>query len=170
VAAYVEYISPTQINVLAPDDSKAGSVQVQVTAAGQTSNSLTAQKQQYAPAFFTIDGGTYVAARHLNGTLVSAAQPAAPGEVIELYATGFGPTNPPHPTAELVTSAVPLPANSVQVAVGGIAAAVGFAGLTESGLYQFNVTMPSLPNGDAAVVADIDNVPTQAGVSIPIQQ
>jgi uncharacterized protein (TIGR03437 family) len=170
VAAYVEYISPTQINVLAPDDAAVGTVQVQVTVAGQTSNSLAAQKQQYAPAFFTIDGGALVAARHLNGTLVSATQPAAPGEVIELYATGFGPTNPPFPTADLVTTAVPLPANSVQVTVGGIAATVGFTGLTESGLYQFNVTMPSLPNGDAAVVAQIDNVQTQAGVSIPIQQ
>jgi uncharacterized protein (TIGR03437 family) len=170
VAAYVEFISPTQINVLAPDDAAVGTVQVQVTVAGQTSNSLAAQKQQYAPAFFTIDGGALVAARHLNGTLVSATQPAAPGEVIELYATGFGPTNPPFPTADLVTTAVPLPANSVQVTVGGIAATVGFTGLTESGLYQFNVTMPSLPNGDAAVVSQIDNVQTQAGVSIPIQQ
>src|SRR6202041_2402275 len=68
--AYVEYISPTQINVLAPDDAKTGSVQVQVTTAGQQSNSLTVQEQQFAPAFFTIDGGLYVAASHANYTLV----------------------------------------------------------------------------------------------------
>jgi uncharacterized protein (TIGR03437 family) len=177
VAAYVEYISPTQINVLAPNDAKVGAVQVQVTAAGQASNSIAAQKQQYAPAFFTIGGGPYVAAVHLNGTIVgksgllngTTTTPAAPGEVIEMYGTGFGPTNPPYPTADLVTSAVPLPADSVQVTVGGVAATVGFAGLTEAGLYQFNVTIPNLPSGDAAVIARIGNVQTQTGVSITVQ-
>ena len=75
VPAYVEYISPTQINVLAPDDATTGSVQVQVTAAGQTSNSFTAQKQQFAPAFFTFAGGKYVAARSMRIT-VTWARPA----------------------------------------------------------------------------------------------
>jgi uncharacterized protein (TIGR03437 family) len=177
VAAYVEYISPTQINVLAPDDAAEGAVQVQVTAAQQSSNSATAQKQQYAPAFFTFDGGAYVAAVHANGTLVgkpdlvagATTQPAAPGEIIEIYGTGFGPTDPPFPTADLVTKAVPLPANSVRFTIGGVAATATFAGLTEAGLYQFNVTMPNLPSGDAVVLAQIGNVQTQAGVSITIQ-
>jgi uncharacterized protein (TIGR03437 family) len=48
---------------------------------------------------------------------------------------------------------------------------VAFSGLTGSGLYQFNVTVPSnLPNGDAAVAATIGGVATQAGVSITVQQ
>ncbi len=171
VAAYVEYISPTQINVLAPDDKTTGSVQVQVTAAGEASNSFAAQKQQYAPAFFTIDDGALVAAVHLDGTVVTTTKPAAPGEIIELYATGFGPTNPPSPTADLLTAAVPLPTNSVQVTIGTVAASVGFAGLVTPGLYQFNVTMPSsLPTGNAAVVAQIAGLQTQTGISIPIQQ
>jgi uncharacterized protein (TIGR03437 family) len=42
--------------------------------------------------------------------------------------------------------------------------------LVESGLYQFNVTVPSgLPSGDAAVVAKVGGVPSQTGVSITIQ-
>jgi uncharacterized protein (TIGR03437 family) len=178
VAAYVEYISPTLINVLAPDDPTVGTVQVQVTVAQQTSNSFSAQKAQFAPAFFTIDNGLYVAALHAaNYGIVGAPNllsgvsttPATPGETIVLYGTGFGPTNPAVPTGQLVTTAEPLP-TLPQITIGGQAATVGFGGLVGPGLYQFNLTVPSLPNGDAAVVATINNIATQTGVSVTIQQ
>jgi uncharacterized protein (TIGR03437 family) len=176
--AYVEYISPTQINVLAPDDATMGAVQVEVTTAQQMSNSVPAQKQQFAPAFFTIGGGAYVAAVHANYTLVGktgllpgvATQPAAPGETVVLYGTGFGPSNPPLPSGQLVTTPSVL-ANSVQIAIGGVTAPVVYAGLVEAGLYQFNATVPaSLPSGDALVVATIGGVQTQTGVSITVQE
>jgi len=177
LAAYVEYISPTQVNVLAPDDPTVGAVQVQVTTAQGTSNAFNAQKQQFAPAFFTFGNGKYVAAQHANYSYIgppglftnATTTPAQPGEIVLLYATGYGPTNPPIPSAELVTTPENL-ANSVQITIGGLTAAVQFAGLTESGLYQFNVTVPSVPNGDAAVVATIGGVQSQAGVSITVQQ
>ena len=176
LAAYVEYISPTQVNVLAPDDATVGAVQVQVTTAQGKSNSLTAQKQQFAPAFFTIGGSSYVAAQHADYSyvgkpgLTAGATPAKPGEVIILYGTGFGPTNPPLPSAQLVTMPAVL-ANSVQITIGGVPALpVAYAGLVEAGLYQFNVTVPNVPNGDAVVVAQIGGVQTQTGVSITIQQ
>ncbi|MGD1070188.1 MAG: IPT/TIG domain-containing protein [Bryobacteraceae bacterium] len=167
--AYVEYISPTQINVLAPDDATTGSVQVQVTTAQQAGNAVTAPKQPFAPAFFTIDNGAYVAAIHADYTLVDMTAPAAPGETIVLYGTGFGPTDPPVPTAQLVTAPTAL-ANPVQIAIGGVNATVVYAGLVESGLYQFNVTVPaSLPGGDASVVAIVEGVQTQTGLAITIQ-
>jgi uncharacterized protein (TIGR03437 family) len=96
-------------------------------------------------------------------------QPAKPGEVILLYGTGFGPTNPLLPSAQLVATPAAL-ANSVQVTIGGVAAPVAYAGLVEAGLYQFQVTVPNLPGGDAAVVAQIGEVHTQTGVLITIQQ
>jgi uncharacterized protein (TIGR03437 family) len=176
VAAYVEYISPTQINVLAPDDATAGTVQVQVTTAQQNSNSLGGQKTQFAPAFFVFGGG-FVAARHADFSLVGApnllagvvTEPAKPGETILLYGTGFGPTNPPLASAQLVTTPEPL-ANPVQVSIGGVTATVTFGGLVAPGLYQFNVTVPNLPNGDAAVVATLGGVATATGVSVTVQQ
>ena len=168
VAAYVAYISPTQINLLAPDDPTIGSVQVQVTAAQQNSNALSAPKTLFAPAFFTLGGGAYVAALHADYSLVGApnllpgavTQPAKPGETILLYGTGFGPTTPATPA--------PL-ANPVQIKIGGVAATVAFAGLAGPGLYQFNVTVPDLPSGDAAVLATIGGVTTQTRVSVTIQ-
>ena len=176
VPAYISYISPTQINVLAPDDATLGSVPVLVTTAGQASNSFAAQKVQFAPAFLTFDG-TYVAAQHLDSSLVgkpgllagAATTPAAPGETIIMYAVGFGPTNPQLPTGQVVTAAAPL-ANTVQFSIGGVAVTPSFAGLSGSGLYQFNVTVPaSLASGDAAVLAIIGGVGTQTGVEVTVQ-
>jgi uncharacterized protein (TIGR03437 family) len=174
--AYVDYVSPTQINALAPDDDTLGPVPVQVTTAGETSNAVTVQKGAFAPAFLTFDG-THVAALHADYSLIGAPNllpgavttPAKPGEIILLYGVGFGPANPPQPAGQLVTAAAPL-ANPVPVTIGGQVANVAFSGLVESGLYQFNVTVPTLPNGDAAVVATIGGVSTETGVSITVQQ
>ena len=176
IPAYVAYVSPTQVNVLAPDDTTVGPVQVQVTSGGQQSGGFTAQKGQFAPAFFTLSGN-YVTAQHADSTLVGAAsllpgvttRPAAPGETIQLYGTGFGPVNPLLPTSQLVTAPSPL-ANDATVIIGGLPATVQFAGLVEPGLYQLNVTIPSLPNGDAAIIATVGGVQTQSGLLITVQQ
>jgi uncharacterized protein (TIGR03437 family) len=175
--AYISYISPGQINVLAPDDATTGAVQVQVTTAQQASNSVTAQEMQFAPAFLTFDG-TYVAALHLDYSLVgkpnllagATTTPAVPGETIVLYGVGFGPTTPAVPTGQTVGTAEPL-ANNVRISIGGVPATVTFAGLAGPGLYQFNVTVPaSLANGDAAVLANIGGVATQTGVLVTVGQ
>lgn len=167
-AAYIDYISPTQINVLAPDDAAVGSVQVVVTTAGQASNAFAVQKSQFSPAFLLLDG-THVAALHSDYSLVGSAAPAKPGETILLYGVGFGPTNPPRASGQVVTAAAPL-VNDVQVTIGGATATATFAGLVQSGLYQFNVTVPSVANGDAAVAAKIGGSATQQGVAVTVQQ
>lgn len=176
--AYVEYVSPTQINVLAPDGLTAGNVEVQVTTNSQVSGAFTAAAQQFAPAFFTISGGTAIAAEHADYSLIGpaglfsngpATTPAQPGETIILYGTGFGPTTPAIATGQLVTTAEPL-ANQVQITIGGVGATVEYAGVVESGLYQFNVTVPaSVPSGNAAVVASVGGVQTQTGVTLAVQ-
>ena len=61
-------------------------------------------------------------------------------------------------------------ANQVQFSIGGVAATAQFAGLVESGLYQFNVTVPALPNGDAAITATVGGVQTQMGALITVGQ
>jgi uncharacterized protein (TIGR03437 family) len=173
--AYVYYISPTQINVLAPDDTAVGAVQVQVTAAQVSSNSFTAQKGQFSLGLFTMGGG-YVAALHADYSLVgkpgliagATSTPATPGETISIYGTGFGPANPPLPSAQTVTTPAAL-ANSVQFTIGNAAATVSYAGVAGSGLDQFNVKVPNVPNGDAVVVAQIGGAQTQTGVFLTVQ-
>ena len=166
--AFVEYLSPTQINVLAPDSATTGPVQVQVTVAGQTSSAFTATEAQFSPGFFTIDSAGHIAALHADYTLVNSDNPAQAGETILLYGTGFGPTNPVSPTAQLVSAAAPL-ANSAQVTIGGTAATVSYAGLVEPGTYQFNVVVPSVSSGDVAVIATVAGATTQTGILVTVR-
>ena len=176
--AYIYYINPTQLNVLAPDDPITGPVQVQVTSPLGISNPLMASKGAFSPAFFQFLSTKYAAAVHTNGVYVGPAglnplasfSPAKPGETIMVYGTGFGATNPPLPAGQIVTQASRL-ANSVTIRIGGEPANVSFAGLAASGEDQFNVTVPAdLPDGDQSLVATIDGVQSQTGVYLAVQK
>jgi len=172
--AYVEYISPTQINALAPDDDTIGQVQVQVTTPQGASYPGVVLKQKLSPAFFTYQSGgtSYVAAVHLDGTLVGPAgpssRPAAPGEVIEIYGTGFGPTNPILPSAQLVSQPAPLSLPAA-VTVGGVNAQVQWAGLVSSGLYQLNVQIPNVGTGDQPIQTSVSGFQAATGVFISVK-
>ncbi|MBV8817271.1 MAG: hypothetical protein JO022_02870, partial [Acidobacteriaceae bacterium] len=168
-SAYVEFINPGQINVLSPDDSSSGPVAVQVTNAAGQSNVFTAQLQPLSPGFFTFDG-KYLAATHADNTSIgkpglfasapNSTTPAKPGEVVVLYGSGFGATNPVEPPGMLVSAIANL-STDVQMTIGGITAKVDFAGLIPgyAGLYQFNVEVPAAaPDGDQPVVAKINGV------------
>jgi uncharacterized protein (TIGR03437 family) len=171
--AYVEYISPTQINTIAPDDDTIGQVQVQVTTPQGASYAGTVLKQKLSPAFFTYPSGTtsYVAAVHLDGTLVGPAgpssRPAVPGEVIEIYGTGFGPTNPASPTSKLVGQAASLSLPAT-VTIGGVNAQVQWAGLVSSGLYQLNVKIPKVGSGDQPVQTTVSGFQGASSVFVSI--
>jgi uncharacterized protein (TIGR03437 family) len=176
-AAYVYYISPTQVNVLTPPDAMPASAQVQVTNSGTTSAAFTVQAQAESPSFFVFYGGTYVAATHANGSLIGPTTlypglttPAAPGEAVVIYANGFGPVSP------AVVSGSPSQSGTLSpppaITIGGVAAAVAFAGLNVTpGEFQFNVTVPaSLGNGDFPIVATYGGLSTQAGTLIAVHQ
>jgi uncharacterized protein (TIGR03437 family) len=171
--AYVEYINATQINAIAPDDDTIGQVQVQVTTPQGASYAGTVLKQKVSPAFFTYQSGatSYVAAVHLDGTLVGPAgpssRPAVPGEVIEIYGTGFGPTNPLLPSAQLVSQPAPL-SLPASVAIGGVDAQVQWAGLVSPGLYQLNVQIPNLSPGDQPVQTSLSGFQGGSGIFISI--
>ncbi len=174
--APISFVSPTQINAQVPDDSNSGPVLVVVTNAYGTSAGQTPTMSTYAPSFFTFDG-TRIAAQHADysplgpNSVAPGATPAKPGETVLLYGTGFGPTNPPTPAGQIVSSINPLqdPA-SLQIVIGGVNAGISFAGISAAGLYQFNVVVPGvLPDGDAIVVATISGSKTQPGAYIAIQ-
>ena len=102
-----------------------------------------------------------------RGGVAGATTPARPGEIVVLYANGFGPTSVPVQSG-LVTQSGTLPALPV-IKIGGIAATVQFAGLVWPGEFQFNVAIPaSLPNGDQSITAAYDGASTQSGASIAI--
>jgi uncharacterized protein (TIGR03118 family) len=173
--AYIYYISPTQLNILTPVDSTPGPVQVQTTNSGLASGSASVSLQAAAPAFFLF-ANKYVAATHADYSLVgattlfpNASTPAKPGETIVMYGNGFGPTTPPAPEGQLVTSSLPL-ATVPTILIGNTPAEVTFAGLVGAGLYQINVVIPpSTPDGDATVVAQANGQSSPSGVFVTVQ-
>ena len=175
-SAFVYYISPTQLNVLTPPGAISGSVQIQVTNNGTVSANFAVQAQAESPSFFVFNGGPYITAVHLNGSLIGPATlypgystPAQAGETIVIFANGFGPTSSPVvPGAETQSGTLsPLPV----ISIGGVPATVTFAGLIAPGEFQFNVVVPpSLANGDQPTMAMYNGLTTQAGTLITVQQ
>jgi uncharacterized protein (TIGR03437 family) len=175
-SAAVNYISPKQINVQAPSDAGVGSVQVTVSNASGTSDPVTVDSQKFMPAFYQL-GQEYVSAIRADGAYLGPTGlidgvntvPAQPGDIVTLFGSGFGPTNPEMASGKLFQGAAPL-ANPVTIRMDTQNASVSFAGLSSPGLYQFNVTIPDLPDGDHAVTAEIAGVRTQKIGRIRVQR
>jgi len=173
-AAYIYYVDSKQLNVLSPDDVSLGSVAVQVTNTFGTSNTFTATKLAVAPGLFMFTS-RYPAAVHLDGTyagpanLISGATttPVHPGETLILFGTGFGATTPAISTGSVFSTPAPLAQNATATIGGMTVNAPGY--LISPGLYQFNVTIPQLSNGDAALTLSVAGQSTAAGVYLFIQ-
>ena len=182
--AYLWFVSPTQINLQAPDDPSAGPVNIVVTTAAGTATS-TVTLGQYAPSF-SMFNGKYPAAIVLtpgsagnsgngydyigpggNG-LPFTSRPVKAGETILLYGVGFGPTSPTVPAGAAFAGAAPCPVLPT-VTIGGVSAKVTFAGIVEAGLFQFNVVVPSAGSGDKALLASIGGMTTPATVLLSLQ-
>ena len=158
--AYLIYISQVQINLLTPTDlPSAGRITVQVTNGTLAGSTINVTPQAIAPSFFLWDAAGHLAATHADyspiGTATSTppGTPAAPGETIVLWGNGFGATNPPAVNGQVQAGAAPLTLNPI-IQFNGAAGTISFAGLTGTGVYQFNVMVPTaVEDGDISVVA-----------------
>lgn len=178
-AAATFFISPNQLNVQAPDDTALGPVTVEVVRDGATTATAMAEIRSASPGFFVFDpqGRKYLAAVHPDGTLAGpeglfggavVTRPVAPGDVVLLFGTGFGPTEPSVPSGRLFAGAAKLK-EPVRVLVSGIQADVLFAGLSSAGLNQLNVRIPdNVSAGDAAVIAETQGYSSQEGAFLHI--
>lgn len=109
-----------------------------------------------------------MAAVRPDDRIIGESGPAKPGDVLEMFGTGFGPTTAAVAPGMIFQGAVLL-SNTVTVKIGGMVAHVSYAGLVGAGLNQINVTVPALPSGDYPVVAEVSGVTTQDGVLLKIQ-
>lgn len=178
--AYVYFISQGQLNVLAPD-VPAGPINVTVKTAGGTSANFATTASVYDPAFFLWPDGQAVATRTdysfaaKPGTFAGATTVAAkPGDVIILWATGFGPTTPTAPGGVAVPSdKTYATATLPSLSIGNIPATVSGAALApgSAGLYQIAITVPgSLTDGGWPIQASIGGVSSPTGVVLTVQQ
>jgi len=178
-SAFVEYISPTQVNVQVPGTVGLGTQPVIVsTPAGNSAaynvNVNLEEPALYAPAvfkgIFNQQSVQWVGALFPGSTTYVfppdsfagiTSQPAQPGDTIVFYGIGFAqvPGSPPGQT--------PQTANGLTLAIqpkfyfNGVQAQVTYAGLAPQtattgyiGLYQFNVVVPpiTVPAGQIAAV------------------
>lgn len=142
--APIYFVSPTQINFVVPPAPNGNTVTI--TREGSASAAITAQIALNTEGLFTTGDAASAAALHPDGSLITAQNPARPGEIIALFGTGKGIRNP----AILIAEFLPL------VQIGGLPAQVQFFGPAPvyPGLDQLNVTVPAnAPAGSAIPVA-----------------
>ena len=103
--------------------------------------------------------------RHFQGTTVAAKA----GETIELYGTGFGPTNPAVSAGQAYSGAAAT-TNPVMLLINNVSVTPAFAGLSGAGLFQLNLTVPpGLGTGDVSLQATVGGVQTPSGIVISLQ-
>jgi uncharacterized protein (TIGR03437 family) len=140
------YVSSGQINAQIPFELAAGNqYQVVINANGALATPQTIQLTPAAPAVLQSTSGAVIA-EHGDGSLITAASPATPGEYVVIFLTGMGATtstvasgaaSPSNPLARVADNpALTLNGNSIPVL---------FAGLTPTlvGLYQINFQIPA---------------------------
>ncbi len=185
-AAYLWYVSPTQINLQVPDDSNTGSVPVVVTTGSGATATSTVTLAPFAPSFNLLDskhiagiilrsdgsgaygGGTYDIVGPTGSSLGYPTVAAKAGDIVELFGVGFGPTNPTVHAGAGYAGAAPT-TNPVTVSINNVSVTPSFAGETSAGLYQLNITIPSgLGTSDVPLQASVGGSQTPV-VAITLQ-
>jgi uncharacterized protein (TIGR03437 family) len=180
-AAPIHFVSPGQINVLAPTDDSTGDVQVVVTNAAGDSTPVVARKAAVLPAiyapfrqndrlFATVVENATGAILGKPGVEPRATRAVRPGDIIQIYASGLGPTTPPMDAGRTI----PAPAATASTPIvrfGDSAAEVFGAALTAPGLYQVNARVPaSVADGDQPFTLEISGTRSPNNVYITIQR
>jgi uncharacterized protein (TIGR03437 family) len=185
--APILYASEIQVNVQVPVLATLGDVPVTVIMNPGRSNAITSAPmnttlQATSPAFFTFNG-TSVAALVAGPyqivaqpAVVPTARPARPGEIIELYATGLGPTQTEVAPGALAPMQPISTTQKPTITIGNTTlsdADVLYSGLAPgniSALYQINVRVPtSASNGNIPIRMTVGGAQSVAGTTIPVQ-
>jgi uncharacterized protein (TIGR03118 family) len=179
IAAPILYTNGGQTNIQIPYGI-AGSTTADVVltlgpAQGGQTAKITLQVAPTAPGIFTFDfsGIGRMVALNSDGSLNSAANPAARGSSLMFFATGAGVTNPADMDGRAETDTSRVPVAPLSVTIGGLAATLGVAGSTPkdvAGVLQVMVTVPTnIPAGSANVVLTAGGVATTQATFIYVK-
>ena len=187
--AYLWFVSPNQINMQFPDDTKRGCVEVKVNTATGTA-SVQVELSGVGPSLSMLDGkypAAVIPMPNGGGAYGSGANTydlaGAPGrysyntrkvkkgENIVLYGVGFGPVNPPVAAGRAFSGAAPI-AQGVPYGFdfGGVQFVPPFVGQVGAGFYQINLRVPTnIPSGDVAIRFNIGGSGTQDSVFLTVE-
>jgi uncharacterized protein (TIGR03437 family) len=158
IAAPLYYVSPGQINAQVPFELMAGQTyQLIVSANLALTTPQTIQLGPVTPGIAAYPSGYALAQHNADGSLLTDASPAKPGEYVIIYLLGMGPTTVPVASGAVSPSS-PLAYTSDAPTVtlnGETVSNIPFSGLTPTvvGLYQIDFQVPAdAPNGDLTLV------------------
>ena len=167
VEAPLFYGDGGQVNAQVPYElAGVGAASLVVRGRGAAGAPATVTIAPAQPGIFTVSqtGTGQGVVLDAAGRLVDANNPARPGDVVVIYATGMGLTNPAAATgAAAPTEPLAHVTTSPTVTIGGQQATVEFAGLapTFAGLYQINARVPA----GVAAGSSVPLVITQNGIA-----
>jgi uncharacterized protein (TIGR03437 family) len=152
------FVSPGQLNLQIPNGLPPGAASLTVIGAGVPNVSTSLTIAQDAPGLFAqaINGQSFALAFHADGTLVTPSAPAIIGELLTLYGTGFGATNP----ARLEGFAIP--ASPAYNLVDPVSLAAGGDTLTPSAAFAVVGSV-----GVDAIQFTLSD-PSQSGTTVPV--
>ena len=168
------YVSPGQINFLVPANQTVGDMKVQVSRQAVLGPAVMVTVVDASPALFVTAAGLAIAT-HADNSLIAPGAPAHPGEIVVLYLTGLGQTDP-----RLVSGTLPLSAAQIvhqadlKILLDGAAldpARVIYAGVTPrfAGLYQINFALPGKVGDDPEIRVSVGAQSSPAGVRLPVR-
>lgn len=174
IPANIYYVSPTQVNLLIPTSLIAGPAVLQLVVDSLAGPAVPIMLQVAAPSFFQSDATTVLAV-HLDNSLITAASPARPGEIVVLYASGLGPTNPaaiPDQIPQQAASVTPI--SSFSLLLNGVAVdprLILYAGVvpTYAGLFQINLQLPPDAPANPQIRIGYAGILSPAGPVLPLQ-
>ena len=147
IPAPLFFVSPGQVNAQVPFELAPGSAMAEVTSAAGVTSILVAV-QAAGPGIFTLNkqgtgDGAILDAQ--NYRQITAANPALPGEWIQIYGTGLGAVQQAVTTGDVPPAPPPQTNARVEVLIDGVPLAADWAGLAPGwvGLYAVNVQLPA---------------------------
>jgi len=175
-AAPVLYTSSSQVNAIVPFEvAGQTTTTIQVINNGVQSAAWAVAIAPSAPGIFTLNQTGVGAAAVLNqdSSVNNSANPAARGAAIQIFATGGGQTSPPSATGSITPSA-PMLALPATVSIGGVNAALIYAGAAPqeiAGMIQVNAVVPQsvAPGATVPLSITIGDATSPSGVTVAIK-
>jgi uncharacterized protein (TIGR03437 family) len=159
------FVSPGQLDVQIPAELNQPSQAVAVVSAnGALTLPVTVTLNPMSPGIAAFHPDEHIIGQHPDYSLIDAAHPAKPNEIILMYLVGLGDTNPKVGSGQPAPGVEPLARTTVTptVMVDGTTANLFYYGQTPFavGLYQINFQVPS-----NARTGDLDVIVMQGGVT-----
>jgi uncharacterized protein (TIGR03437 family) len=175
VPAQIYYVSPTQVNLLVPGNLVAGSVHIQLTREGLAGPRLPLRIENESPQCFRFPNDPYLIATKPDGAVHTAEDPAHPGEILIVYATGLGRLRIDPGYGQIATLASPIVRLAdFRLTLDGAAvdpARILYAGVTPGfgGLYQINLRLPESLGDDPELRIGFGEVSSEPGLRLYVR-